>query len=362
MNILFISKLTGKLWAGPNTSVPAQVLAQSKIDNVMWVNLNHVCLPGWRRKEYQFLNIDDKENPTLKDLPFPFNKPDYIVFQQVYSFRPNDRMLRSVIKSGIPYSIVPRSSLTLIAQQKHSLKKKIANFLFYNEFIRKAKAIQYLTEWEKTESEKCFHQNSYVIPNGTQLIENYNKSYEDKRIKIVYIGRLEIYQKGLDNLISAISAIKDDLRSANVYFELFGPDRDSSVEILKSSIKHNKIEDLVSLKNQVFGKEKERILSSADVFIMTSRFEGMPMGLIEALSYGLPSIVTEGTYLMEEIESFDAGWGAGTSVNDIKEALLKLVSESKLLPTKSANAKNLAKKYSWENLACILHNKIKENI
>ncbi len=76
MNILFISKLTGKLWAGPNTSVHAQGLGQAKIDDVMWVNLKHVCLPGWRRKEYQFRNSGDEENTTIKDLPFPFNKPE----------------------------------------------------------------------------------------------------------------------------------------------------------------------------------------------------------------------------------------------------------------------------------------------
>ena len=362
MNILFISKLTGKLWAGPNTSVPAQVLAQSRIDNVMWLNLNHICLPGWRRKEYQFINKDDIKNPTLKDLPYPFNKPDFIIFQQVYSFRPNDRILRSVIKSDIPYSIVPRSSLTLIAQQKHSLKKKIANFLFYNEFIRKAYAIQYLTECEKSDSDKFFPKKSYVIPNGTEVIENFNKTYEGNGIRIVYIGRLEMFQKGLDNLITAISAIQDDLRSADVYIELFGPNRESSVEKLTSIIKENKIEDLVLLKPEVFGKEKEKILKSADVSVMTSRFEGLPMGLIEALSYGLPCIVTEGTYLMDEIEAYDAGWGAGSSVNSIKESLLKLISESKLLPIKSSNAKKLAKRYSWDYLAQKLHDCIRATL
>ena len=36
MNVLYISKLTGNLFAGPNNSVPAQIKAQSKIDNVFW--------------------------------------------------------------------------------------------------------------------------------------------------------------------------------------------------------------------------------------------------------------------------------------------------------------------------------------
>lgn len=40
MNILYLSNLTGNLFAGPNNSVPAQIRAQSKIDNVFWYNIN----------------------------------------------------------------------------------------------------------------------------------------------------------------------------------------------------------------------------------------------------------------------------------------------------------------------------------
>ena len=362
MNILFISKLTGNLWAGPNNSVPAQVLAQSKVDNVMWVNLNHVCRKEWRRKEYRFINFDDIDNCILPMLPSPFNKPDYIICEEIYCYSPFDRMLRSIMKSGVPYSIVPRSSLTVKAQRNHAFKKKIANLIFYNRFINKSKAIQYLTEWEKNESEKLFKRNSYVIPNGTNIPEFPQKEYSGDGLKIIYIGRLEIYQKGLDNLIEAINLIKDKLRSARISIELYGPDRDSTVEILTPIIEANSIDDIVIMRPPVFGAEKEQILKSADAFIMTSRFEGMPMGLIEALSYGLPCIATEGTYLMNEIGYYDAGWIAGSTVESIKDALLKFMAESNLIPQKSKNAYSLANHYSWDSLAHILHDTINKSI
>ncbi len=362
MNILFISKLTGKLWAGPNNSVPAQVLAQSKIDNVMWVNLNHVCLPGWRRNEYQFINFDDICNCTLNKLPTPFNKPDYIICEEVYCYLPFDKMLTSIMKSGMPYSIVPRSTLTFKAQQKHALKKKIANFFFYNKFIQKASAIQYLTNFEQNETEKCFKHKSYIIPNGTYLPLEKQKEFCKDGIKIIYIGRLEIYQKGLDILIQAIESINDELRAAEITIGLYGPNRKGTVERLTTFINSKHIDDIVYLKEPVFGVEKEKVLNSSDVFIMTSRFEGMPMGLIEALSHGLPCVVTEGTYLMDEITSFDAGWAAGSSIESIRDALLKLASESELLSIKSSNARKLASHYSWDYLAKVLHKHITDTI
>ena len=38
MNILYISKLSGNMWAGPNNSVPAQIMAQTKFD---FEGINH---------------------------------------------------------------------------------------------------------------------------------------------------------------------------------------------------------------------------------------------------------------------------------------------------------------------------------
>ena len=362
MNILFISKLSGNLWAGPNNSVPSQVLAQSRIDNVMWVNLNHVCLPGWRREEYKFINYDDINKCTLNNLPSPFNKPDFIICEEVYCYLPFDNMLNSIMKSGIPYSIVPRSTLTVKAQQQRKIKKTVANLIFYNRFIRKANSLIYLTNFEKEESERRIKHKSWIIPNGTFLPECDTHVFNKDGIRIVYIGRLDIYQKGLDILLEAVIATRDLLRKANVSIELFGPNRDATIEKLSPIIKKNNIEDIVEFKPAVYGTEKDDILNTSDVFIMTSRFEGMPMGLIEALSHGMPCIVTEGTYMMEEIVSFGAGWAAGSTADSVRNSLIKLVSELSDLSQKSHNARILASHYSWSNLAKILHNHIKQVI
>ncbi|MBR8719424.1 D-inositol-3-phosphate glycosyltransferase [Bacteroides pyogenes] len=358
MNILFISNLTGNLWAGPNNSVPAQVLAQAKIDNVMWVNLNHNSLPQWKRSEYKFLNYDNIDKCTLSDLPSPFNKPDFIVCEEIYCYCPFNKMILSVIKSRIPYLIVPRSSLTFKAQKRSALKKKIANLCFYNTFIKKSVAIQYLTSFEKEESEKCFDHKGFIIPNGTYLPGNKHKDFSKGGIKGTYIGRLEINQKGLDLLVRAVDAIKDELRAANFTIELYGPNRDNTVELLSKIIREKAIEDILNLRDGVFGDEKKMILDNSDVFIMTSRFEGMPMGLIEALGRGVPCVVTKGTFFMKEIKMNNAGWEAGSTEESISEALLRVIKEKNELKEKSANARKLASHYSWDHLAEQFHKTI----
>ena len=116
MNILFLSNLTGNLWAGPNHSVSAQVLAQSKLDNAMWLNLNHSRRDEWCVGGLDCKTLDDFLTGRLHDLPVPFNHPDVAVVEETYC-HPFSKIINDLQRDNIPYVIVPRSTLTMQAQQ-----------------------------------------------------------------------------------------------------------------------------------------------------------------------------------------------------------------------------------------------------
>ena len=50
------------------------------------------------------------------------------------------------------------------------------------------------------------------------------------------------------------------------------------------------------------GKSKEQVLLDADVFIQTSRTEGLPTAVLEAMSYKIPVLITKGTGLYDDIK------------------------------------------------------------
>ena len=79
------------------------------------------------------------------------------------------------------------------------------------------------------------------------------------------------------------------------------------------------------------------------------------MGLIEALSYGLPCLVTKGTNLSREVDEYSAGWIADNSIESVEKALLNMVKEKMTLAAKSKNAVALAKNYSWHSIALQSH-------
>ena len=52
MNILYLSHLSGASYAGPTYSVPKQIEAQSKIDNVFWYNATTQGKREWKELQY----------------------------------------------------------------------------------------------------------------------------------------------------------------------------------------------------------------------------------------------------------------------------------------------------------------------
>ena len=115
------------------------------------------------------------------------------------------------------------------------------------------------------------------------------------------------------------------------------------------AVQSNNIEDLVEINNAIIGKEKEERILECDYFIQTSRFEGMPMGILEALSYGLPCIVTEGTTLADFVKTTDSGWVCETNSQSIASAICRAIGERRLLSEKSKNAiESVKKQFSWE--------------
>jgi glycosyltransferase involved in cell wall biosynthesis len=80
------------------------------------------------------------------------------------------------------------------------------------------------------------------------------------------------------------------------------------------------------------GRRRKTPLLASDVFLIPSRFEGHPMALIEALSYGLPCVATTtGSNMRREVEEFNAGWTADCSSESLKKALLEVISKETLL-------------------------------
>lgn len=358
MNILYLSHLEDMAFTGPNYSVPSQIKAQSKMDNVFWYNTVRNDKKEWRALPY-YHNLEEYPQKKIDVLPAPFNKPDLVIVEGFYNMT-TSKLLWELRMNDHPYIIIPRGELTYLAQARKSIKKRIANLLICKPFAQKALAIQYLTEQERIDSsDKKWNKNYLVIPNGITTPLKRKDSYSQKKITCISIGRMEPYQKGLDLLIEACGQIKNSLKEANCEIHLYGPDNENKKIELLRSIAKNGLEKAVFLHEAVFGDDKENALLAGDVFLMPSRFEGHPMALIEALAYGLPCIATTGSNMFEEIRTERAGWPTETTAEGIKNAILQMIEQRERLSEYGQNAIKLAKRYDWDTIAQISHERYK---
>lgn len=355
MKLLYLSRLEDESFAGLTYSVPSQVKSQSIYDTVHWYNFLPTERDSWRDTGL-YHNSNDYEF-DIKQFIKECWKPDLIIFEGFYAFHPTPRIIE-IISSGIPYVIVPRCAFTEGDQAKKALKKKICNFLFYRGFANRAKAIQYLTEKEATESGSSWNEHYFIQPNGIDEVACSVRSFNRrKKREIVYIGRIEPYQKGLDLLMDAISCLKDESGIADkVHISIYGNSANSSAEKIKVQIEGMGVASLVSLHGPVYGESKIKVLEEADVFLLTSRYEGMPMGLLEACSFGLPCIVTPGTNMADDVQREKAGWICGQSAESINAALLNAAGcDKEEMRALSLGSKRIAARYSWNSIARDTH-------
>ncbi len=323
--------------------VPQHVLAQGRFAQTAMINVNGIEVPEIGTQ------LPFSKPFDVRAFPKPFDKPDLAVFQECYRpvYLPIAAKLR---KSGIPYIIVPHGELGKEAQQKKHLKKVAANILLFNNFTKHALAIQCLSEREYNET--AFGKRKFIGTNGVEIPEQKKESFSREGVKIVYIGRLDAYHKGLDLMIEAIRLSKPFLKENKCRVEIFGPDYAGRYENVERLIRENDVGEIVSLNHEILGEDKVKKLLDSDIFIQTSRFEGMPLGILEAMSYALPCLVTEGTALGGEIAAAQAGWVAKTDAQDISKRLIEVVRDRSRWTEFGENGrKAICEKYSWNVVA-----------
>ena len=342
MVILHICPLSGDRCSGVGVAVPQHVAAQQRIaDAALWNLEEPIEQPGLRQ-----FTAD-----SLDALPAPYRRPDLAVFHEVYIPRYLS-LAKELRKQGIPYIIVPHGCLRRRAQQKSRLKKAAANLLLFRPFCNHALGIQCLTDAEKRESVMGYQ--LFVAPNGVDPQPQTKHTFHADSIRFVYVGRMLPHIKGLDLMIDAFAKQKALVAAQNCSLALYGPADDRGVshaEELRERIAQRGMESAITLNPPVFGAEKQRVLLDADVFIQTSRTEGMPLGVLEALSYGLPCLLTEGTSFAGIVSGKSAGWNAGSTADSIAAALAQAVSDRGRLTQFSANALALSQAYSWDAAA-----------
>ncbi len=183
---------------------------------------------------------------------------------------------------------------------------------------------------------------SKMIPQGVG--DEYFEIKQKKAKFILYLGRLDIAQKGIDLLLEAYKSVADKIKYPLVVAG-GGPDEAK----VKKLIKDLALEKQVTMVGTVKGRQKLDLLSEAHFVAFPSRYDNLPLFSIEAIAAGLPLVafdIPEFNWLKPEF-SFRA---KSFNVREYGQLLLN-VSKSAKLPAMKKYARNYAKQFKWPNVA-----------
>lgn len=194
--------------------------------------------------------------------------------------------------------------------------------------------------------EKEYHRKTRYIPNGVEL----KTIREPKQIKgnfgldkgsyILFLSRV-VPGKGLETLLEAylkIETPKPKLVIAGASQHV--PDFYKKVRSMAQG------DPEILFTGFVQGEIMEELYSNAKLFVFPSEAEGMPMCLLEAMSYNCPCLVSDIPENMEVIK--DNGWSFKVGdTESLKNALIEALKTKKTVSTRDY----IAQKYNWDKVA-----------
>ena len=157
-----------------------------------------------------------------------------------------------------------------------------------------------LTEADKAAWEKAGCTNVTVIPNPCAINSRKSKVESRKTKTVLAVGRLH-EQKGFDLLLQAWKPIEKTYSDWSLRIVGEGPKRAELEAQIESQ----------GLKRVVLAGATNNVLDeyeAASIFVLSSRYEGLPLALIEAMWSGLPCIAFDCPQGPAELLAEDRGW------------------------------------------------------
>lgn len=272
--------------------------------------------------------------------------PDIVVFHSFYDYT-HYVFSKILNRLNIPYIIVFHGGANINNFKKSYLKHWLANYLFFNSYVKNSKGVIYLNDAESDKSIFKKQQSDFaIIPNGIETPDIEFRNIQKNKIRVSFLGRLDVWVKGLDLLVSTFDLIKSSEISNKIEFKIYGQAEDDFYK------EFNKFGSLVEYCGYVSGDSKRKAFTNTDILISPSRTEGMPMAILEALSYGIPCIITPQTNMEPLIVSNKCGWVTSLDPNDIYKSILQAFNDFTVNKKELFfNARKSVENLTWHNIA-----------
>ncbi|HEU4884553.1 MAG TPA: glycosyltransferase family 4 protein [Longimicrobium sp.] len=165
---------------------------------------------------------------------------------------------------------------------------------------------------------------------------------------LLYFGRLDVFQKGLDTLLEAFAL----LVRARPALELRIAGRGKDAVRVAAMARELGVDGSVRMLGAVSEAERQALFAGAAVQLMPSRFEGFGMVAAEAMAAGVPLVAAAAGSLPEVVDA--PRGGVTVPAGDapaLAEAVGRLLDDAPAREALSASARASAERFRWDAVA-----------
>ncbi len=144
--------------------------------------------------------------------------------------------------------------------------------------------------------------NIVVLPNYVEIPKPVMQSKDNTKINLLFLGMVS-NRKGVHDLIKAFATVVKNVPQFHLHIA-----GDGDVELAKQYAHELGLDSYIEFLGWVGNTEKNKLLNDADIFVLPSYNEGLPVSILEAMSFGIPVISTNVGGIPELIEDEVSGF------------------------------------------------------
>jgi len=249
---------------------------------------------------------------------------------------------------NVPYVFTAHGTLHPEARKRYMRRAKwLVDQLYTKKMLLRAAVLHSTGQSEEEEFIKvgakeqkifriypCIILDDFKIKKRTDILERLDI---DKNTKpyILFLSRVD-KKKGIELLLEAFAK----LNRKNLCLVIAGSGHKSYEQKIRRYVRDLGLENSVKFAGFVLDDKKLQLLESAKIFVLPSYSDVHPKAITEALTMGIPTLVTKNCDF-PEVEEYEAGLVVEANVDSIYRGLVKILSDENRLNSFSNNAKKL---------------------
>jgi len=132
-------------------------------------------------------------------------------------------------------------------------------------------------------------QTRTVIINNTVHIPDKHVIWQENQFNVLFLGVL-VKRKGVSDLLDAVNILNTNNLLGNMRFIIAGAGEEE--ERLKEKVHQLNNDSYVDFVGWAVGEKKMQLLEECQMMVLPSHNEGLPIAVLEAISYGMPVVAT----------------------------------------------------------------------